>query len=85
MLGRKSKQSVTKSSKIKLNIISALSSGNVSKYEFLTDKDVLPETELSEKATALKRFECLPLGRGLKKQTSVAEKKYQGLNKFFKV
>ena len=26
--------------------ISALSSGNVSKYEFLADKDVLPEKEL---------------------------------------
>ena len=49
----------------------------------MTDKDVLPETDLSEKATALKRFEYLPLGSGLKKQTSVAEKKYQGLNKFF--
>ena len=30
--------------------ISALSSGNVSKYEFLTDKDVLPEKVLLEKA-----------------------------------
>ena len=30
--------------------ISALSSGNVSKYEFLTDKDVLPEKNLLEKA-----------------------------------
>ena len=30
--------------------ISALSSGNVSKYEFLTDKDVLPEKDLLEKA-----------------------------------
>ena len=30
--------------------ISALSSGNVSKYEFLTDKDFLPEKVLLEKA-----------------------------------
>ena len=30
--------------------ISALSSGNVSKYEFLTDKDVLLEKDLLEKA-----------------------------------
>ena len=29
--------------------ISALSSGNVSKYEFLTSKDVLPEKDLLEK------------------------------------
>ena len=30
--------------------ISALSSGNVGKYEFLTSKDVLPENRLLEKA-----------------------------------
>ena len=40
--------------------ISALSSGNVSKYEFLTGKGVLPEKDLLEKATALKRFEDSP-------------------------
>ena len=34
--------------------ISALSSGNVGKYEFLTGKDVLPEKELLEKATTIK-------------------------------
>ena len=30
--------------------ISALSSGNVSKYEFLSGKDVLPEKKLAQKA-----------------------------------
>ena len=55
--------------------IFALSSGNVSKYEFLTGKDVLSEKDLLEKAvTALKRFEYLPLGKELKNQSSVAEK-----------
>ena len=34
--------------------ISALSSGNVSKYEFLTGKDVLSEKYLTEKAATLK-------------------------------
>ena len=34
--------------------ISALSSGNVNKYEFLTGKDVLPENYLIEKAAAMK-------------------------------
>ena len=34
--------------------ISALSSGNVSKYEFLTGKDVLPEKDLLEKVAAIK-------------------------------
>ena len=36
--------------------ISALSSGNVSKYEFLTGKDVLPEKELLEKAARMKKI-----------------------------
>ena len=53
--------------------ISALSSGNVSKYEFLNGKDVLLEKDLSEKAAALKRFEYSPIGSELKKQTSVTE------------
>ena len=56
--------------------ISALSSGNVSKYEFLTEKDLIG------KAAALNKFEYSPLGKELKAQTSVAEKQYQGLNKF---
>ena len=34
--------------------ISALSSGNVSKYEFLTRKDILSKKDLLEKATAIK-------------------------------
>ena len=35
--------------------IAVLSSGNVSKYEFLTGKDVLPKTDLLEKAATIKR------------------------------
>ena len=64
--------------------ISALSPGNVSKYEFLTGSDVLPEKDLLQKAVALKRCEYSPLGKELKAQTSVAEKQYQGLNKLCK-
>ena len=37
--------------------ISAVSSGNVTEYEFLTGKDVLPENTLLEKAATIKRFE----------------------------
>ena len=37
-------------------MISTFSSGNVSKYEFLTGKDVLLEQEVLEKAATLKRF-----------------------------
>ena len=36
--------------------ISTLSSGNVSKYEFLTSKYVLAGTELLEKAATIKGF-----------------------------
>ena len=51
-----------------------MSSGNVSKYEFLNDNDILQEKDLPEKAAALKRFEYSLFGKELKKQTSVAEK-----------
>ena len=43
--------------------ICTLSSGNNSKHEFLTGKDVLPEKGLLEKAATLKRFEYYPLGK----------------------
>ena len=62
----------TKQNKAQYNLdrqtvkIFALSSGNVSKYEFLTGKGVLPEKDLLEKATTMKRFECSPLGKELK-------------------
>ena len=59
-------------------------SGNVIKYEFLTDKDVLLEKNLLEKAATMKTFEYWPLCKELKAQTSVAEKQYQRLNKLFK-
>ena len=44
--------------------ISALSLGNVNKYECFTGNDVLPETYLLEKAAIIKskRFEYSPLG-----------------------
>ena len=64
--------------------VSASSSGNVSKNEFLTDKDVLREKDLLERAAALKRFEYSPLGKELKNQTSVTEKQYQSFDKVFK-
>ena len=58
--------------------ISALLSGNVSKYKFLTGKNVLPKEVLSEKATTIKRFEYSPLDKELKAQTDIAKKQYQG-------
>ena len=50
------------------------SSGNVSKYEYLTGKDALLETDLLEKAVTIKRFEYSALGKKFKKQTSASEK-----------
>ena len=50
--------------------ISALWSGNVSKYKFLTGKDVLPEKNLLEKADAMKRFEYLSVFRQRLKSTN---------------
>ena len=55
-------------------MISALSSGNISKYEFLTSKDVLPERDLLEKDTTMKRFEYSPLRKELKTKTDIAKK-----------
>ena len=60
--------------------VSALSSGNVSKFEFLTGKDVLPEKHFLEKAATMKRFEYSPLGRKLKGQTDITKKQYQRLD-----
>ena len=60
-----------------------MSPRNLIKCEFLTEKDVLPEKDLLQKAVALKRFEYSSLGKELKTQTSVAEKQFQGLNKYF--
>ena len=43
--------------------ISALLSENLSKYEFLTPKDALPEKDLLEKAATIKRLEYSTLGK----------------------
>ena len=50
----------------------------------MTDKGVLSEKDLLEKAAALKRFEYSLLGKELKKQTGVAEKQYWSFSKVFK-
>ena len=60
-----------------------LSLGNVSKCEFWTGLNVLPEKYLLEKTAALKRFEYPLLGKELRKQTSVAEVQYQKFNNAF--
>ena len=60
--------------------ISALWSGNASKYEFLTGKDILPEKNLLWKAAALKRVKYSLLRKELKAQTVTAKKQYQKLD-----
>ena len=59
--------------------ISALSSGNVDKYEFLTSEDVLLEKGLLKKAATIKRFEYSSLGSELKSnwQTGIAKDQYK--------
>ena len=42
-----------------------LSSGNVSKYQFLADKDVLPEKDLLQKAATVKKSEYATIGSEL--------------------
>ena len=55
----------------------ALSSGNVRKYYFLTEKHVWPEKYLLEKAATIKAFEYLLFGSKLKKQTGMSRKTVQ--------
>ena len=43
----------------------------------MTDKDVLPEKDLSEKAATMKRCEYLSLGKELKAQPDIETKQYQ--------
>ena len=57
--------------------MSAIPSGKIAKYEILTDRDGLPEKDLLEKATTIKRFEYLPLNSELKKQTDIIENKFK--------
>ena len=52
--------------------ISALSTRNVVKYNFLTGEDILLEKILLEKAASIKRFEYSPLGSEMKEQTGIA-------------
>ena len=54
--------------------VSALSSRNVCKYEFLTGKDVLPEQNMLEKAATTQRFVYSPLGNELKAQMRIGKK-----------
>ena len=60
--------------------ISALSSGNVSKYEFLTDKDVLPGKGLARKSFNNENIWIFSVSKDLKTQTGTAKKQYEKLD-----
>ena len=51
----------------KVSEISALSSGDIRKYEFLTNKDILPSS--TEMIIQEKKFDYTPLGKKLDTQT----------------
>ena len=70
---RKLKQLKTRWNKTKLNMISALSSGNASKYEFLAGKDILPEKDM----LGIKRLGYFLLGKELKAQSDITKKQHQ--------
>ena len=67
--------------------VSALWSGYVGKYEFLTGKDLIQEQDLLEKGATIKRFEYLSLGSEFTnwlanwKANWCSKKQYNGLNK----
>ena len=49
----------------------------------MSEKDVLPEKNLLDKAAKIKRFEYLSLGKELKAQTDIEKKQYKELDKAF--
>ena len=59
----------------KASEMSALSSGNIQKYEYLTDEDILPsnQQQIIEQA----KFTYSPLGKAFEKQIKTIEDKGQ--------
>ena len=55
--------------------ISALSSGNIHKYEYLTGKDILPSNQ--QQIIEQTRFTYSPLGKAFEKQMKIIEDKGQ--------
>ena len=65
--------------------VSALSSENVNKYQFLTNKDALIEKVLLAKTGAIKIFEYSYVGKELKAQTDIVKNQYQKLDKICEI
>ena len=51
--------------------ISALKSGDIDKYQYLTDQEIIPSGQ--EAALSMARFEYSPLGKALEKQTKTIQ------------
>ena len=65
--------------------VSALSSENVNKYQFLTNKDALIEKVLLAKTGAIKIFEYSYVGKELKAQTDIVKNQYQKWDKIYEI
>ena len=55
----------------KIAEISALSSGKIDKYEYITGKEILPSNQ--QKITKQPKFTCSNLGKAFEKQTKAIE------------
>ena len=55
--------------------VSALSSGKIDKYEYLTGEEILPSNQ--QQLIEQTKFTCSPLGKAFQKQIKTIE--YQGL------
>ena len=69
--------------KVEQTKLNTIQTDKLSKYEFLIGEVNLPEKDLLENTTTIKRFDYSLLGKELKAQTSAAEKQYQKLDKVF--
>ena len=64
--------------------ISALSSGNVSKHEFLTGKDVLTEKSFGRKSCCKEEIWIYSIRQRIKHKLTFQRKRYQKLSKTFR-
>ena len=64
---------------VKLQKISALSSGTINKYEYLTGEEILPSSQ--KQITEQAKFTYSPLGKAFEKETETIEDRSEKQNK----
>ena len=64
---------------VKLQKISALSSGKINKYEYLTGEEILPSSQ--KQITEQAKFTYSPLGKAFEKETETIEDRAEKQNK----